>query len=49
MLASSEKNVVGTVADWRAWTDLPLERSGMLKVPGALSLVQVCIEQGYAV
>ena len=41
--------IVGTVAEWRAWTNLPFERSGMIEVPGALSLVQVSVEQDYAV
>jgi hypothetical protein len=48
-IAPYAMTIVGTLAEWRAWTNLPLERSGMVEVPGALSIVQVAIEQDYAV
>ncbi|HYF09277.1 MAG TPA: hypothetical protein VD970_16770 [Acetobacteraceae bacterium] len=41
--------VPGTLAQWRAWTGLALDRSGAWSVPGALVPVHVSIEQDHAV
>jgi len=41
--------VSGTIAEWTAWTGLAFGGSGPAIVPGALSPVQVSLEQDYAV
>ena len=41
--------IVGTLAEWREWTGLLFERSGIAIVPGALSPVHVSLEQDHAV
>ena len=41
--------VPGTLAEWRAWTRLPLTRSGSVDVPGALTPLHVSVEQDHAV
>ena len=41
--------VAGTIAEWRAWTGLPFDKSGLAIVPGALSPVHVSLEQDHAV
>src|SRR3954454_8956535 len=41
--------IAGTLAEWREWTGLLFERSGIAIVPGALSPVHVSLEQDYAV
>lgn len=41
--------VPGTLAQWRGWTGLPLERSGLIDVPGALTPVHVSVEHDHAV
>jgi GNAT superfamily N-acetyltransferase len=41
--------VPGTLAQWREWTGLPLERSGLIDVPGALTPVHVSVEHDHAV
>jgi hypothetical protein len=41
--------VAGTIAEWRAWTGLPLAASGPAIVPGALSPIHVSLEQDHAV
>jgi hypothetical protein len=41
--------IVGTIAEWSAWTGLIFERSGPVAVDGALSPVHVSIEQNHAV
>ncbi|ROP37267.1 GNAT family N-acetyltransferase [Saccharothrix texasensis] len=38
----------GSLAQWRAWTGLPFDRSGPLVVPGALSPVMVSVEHDHA-
>jgi GNAT superfamily N-acetyltransferase len=40
---------VGTLAEWRGWTGLPFDRSGLVLVPGALSPIHVSLEQDHAV
>ena len=41
--------VAGTLAEWSGWTGMNFERSGAVDVPGALSPVQVSVEQNHAV
>lgn len=41
--------ITGTLAQWRAWTGLPFDRSGTTLVPGALAPVHVDVEQDHAV
>ena len=41
--------VPGTLAQWRAWTGLPLTGSGDVEVPGALTPVHVDVEHDHAV
>jgi GNAT superfamily N-acetyltransferase len=41
--------VPGTLAGWRPWTGLPLERSGAIDVPGALAPLHVSVEHDHAV
>ncbi|WP_433437421.1 N-acetyltransferase [Nonomuraea sp. CA-141351] len=41
--------VAGTLAEWRAWTGLPFDRSGPLEVPGALTPVHCDVEHDHAV
>lgn len=41
--------VVGTLAQWRTWTGLPLEHSGLVDVPGALTPLHVSVEHDHAV
>ena len=40
--------IPGTLDEWRAWTGLPFDTSGLVEVPRALVPVQVNIEQGIA-
>jgi GNAT superfamily N-acetyltransferase len=41
--------IPGTLAEWREWTGLPLDRSGPAEVPGALVPVHVSVEHDVAV
>lgn len=41
--------IAGTLAQWRAWTRLPLDRSGPTLVPHALTPVHVDVEHDHAV
>lgn len=41
--------ISGTLAEWRAWTGLPFDRSGAVVVAGALSPVHVSVEHDHAV
>jgi GNAT superfamily N-acetyltransferase len=41
--------ITGTLAEWRRWTGLPLDKSGLAIVPGALSPIHVSLEQDHAV
>ncbi|MFE3447628.1 N-acetyltransferase [Nonomuraea sp. NPDC059194] len=41
--------VPGTLAEWRAWTGLPFDRSGPVEVPKALAPVHVDLDQDHAV
>ncbi|HYM73790.1 MAG TPA: hypothetical protein VET89_12470 [Stellaceae bacterium] len=48
-VAARSVTIVGTLAEWREWTGLPLDRSGPTIVPGALNPVHVSLEQDHAV
>lgn len=41
--------ISGTPAQWRSWTGLPFDRSGEVRVPGALVPVHVDVAQNHAV
>ncbi|MCA2188648.1 N-acetyltransferase [Nonomuraea cavernae] len=41
--------VAGTLDEWRAWTDLPFDRTGTVEVPGALSPVHCDVAHDHAV
>jgi GNAT superfamily N-acetyltransferase len=41
--------IPGTLAQWRAWTDLPFDTPGPVRVPGALVPVQVSVDHDQAV
>jgi hypothetical protein len=41
--------ISGSLAQWRAWTDLPFDTSGPVEVPGAVSPVVVDVERDFAV
>jgi len=48
-VASCSMTIPGTLAEWRTWTGLPVDRSGDLTVPGALVPVHVDVEHDHAV
>ncbi|GAA4293432.1 N-acetyltransferase [Actinokineospora soli] len=39
----------GSLAEWREWTGLPFDRTGPVRVPGALTPVLCEVEHGHAV
>ena len=41
--------IVGTLAQWREWTGLPLKESGPVVIPGGLVPAHVSVEHGHAV
>jgi GNAT superfamily N-acetyltransferase len=41
--------IPGTLAQWRSWTGLTCDTSGLVDVPGALAPVHVSVEQDHAV
>ncbi|MGN9836575.1 N-acetyltransferase [Nonomuraea sp. H19] len=41
--------IAGTPAEWRGWTGLPFDRTGVVEVPGALSPVHCHAEHDHAV
>ena len=41
--------IAGTLAQWRAWTGMPLTESGAVVVAGALTPVHVAVEHDHAV
>ncbi|MGH4032907.1 N-acetyltransferase [Actinomycetota bacterium Odt1-20B] len=41
--------ISGSLAEWRAWTGLPLDTDGQVTVPGALTPVTVSLAHDYAV
>ncbi|WP_110181013.1 N-acetyltransferase [Nocardioides solisilvae] len=48
-VAPRSMTIPGTLAEWRAWTGLPFDRSGPVVVPGALTPVLCDVEHGTAV
>ncbi len=48
-VAPTSMVIAGTLEQWRSWTGLPFDSSGPTPAPGALSPVQVDVEQDYAV
>ena len=48
-IAPYAMTVVGSLAEWTAWTGLKFETSGPLAVDGGLAPVHVCVEQDHAV
>lgn len=47
-IAQRSMVVVGTLAEWRAWTNLPFDATGPVHVPQALAPVQCDAERGIA-
>jgi len=41
--------IAGSTADWREWTGLPFDTTGLVTVPEALIPVYCDVEQDYAV
>jgi GNAT superfamily N-acetyltransferase len=48
-VAPASMVMVGSVAQWRAWTGLPFDRTGDVIVPGALNPVHCDLEHDHAV
>jgi hypothetical protein len=48
-VAPASMVMVGSLADWRAWTGLPFDRSGDVIVPEALVPVHCDVEHDHAV
>jgi GNAT superfamily N-acetyltransferase len=48
-IAPCAMTVVGTIAEWTAWTGVPFERSGLCAVEAGIAPVHVCLEQDHAV
>jgi GNAT superfamily N-acetyltransferase len=48
-VAPTSMVVPGTLADWRRWTGMAFDTSGLVVVPGALTPVHVSLEQDHAV
>ncbi len=48
-VASRSMVIPGTLEEWRAWTGLAFDRTGQVKVPGALTPVHCDVENGTAV
>jgi GNAT superfamily N-acetyltransferase len=48
-IAPYSMTIVGTIAEWSAWTGSIFERSGAVAVDGALSPIHVSLEQDHAV
>ncbi|MFF2192961.1 N-acetyltransferase [Streptomyces sp. NPDC058157] len=48
-VAPLSMTVTGSLDQWRAWTGLPFDEPGQVRVPGALSLVHCEPEHDYAV
>jgi GNAT superfamily N-acetyltransferase len=48
-IAPYAMTIVGTIADWRRWTGLPLAQSGLASVPGALSQIFLSLENDVGV
>ena len=48
-ICHSAMTIAGSLAEWRAWTGLPFDSSGLVTVEGALNPVHVSVENDYAV
>jgi hypothetical protein len=48
-VAPASRTIVGSLAQWRRWTDLPFDRTGPVLVPYALVPVHCDFEHDYAV
>jgi GNAT superfamily N-acetyltransferase len=48
-IAPTSMVIPGTLADWRRWTGLPLEVSGLVVIEGGLTPLHVSVEQDHAV
>ncbi|GAA0926692.1 N-acetyltransferase [Nonomuraea longicatena] len=48
-VAPRSMTISGTLAEWRGWTGLPFDTTGMVTVPGALVPVHCDVEHDYAV
>ena len=48
-VASQAMTITGSLAQWRSWTGLAFDTSGLLDVPGALVPVHVSVEHDHAV
>ncbi|MEV8535892.1 N-acetyltransferase [Streptomyces sp. NPDC051211] len=48
-VAPLSMTISGSLAEWRAWTGLPFDAAGPVRVPGALVPVQCAPEHGHAV
>jgi GNAT superfamily N-acetyltransferase len=48
-IAPHAMTIVGTVAQWSQWTGMTFEKSGVVAVTGALSPINICLEQDYGV
>jgi len=48
-ICPTSMTISGTLTQWREWTGLPLDRSGLVDVVGALTPLHVCVEHDYAV
>ncbi|HEY2793403.1 MAG TPA: N-acetyltransferase [Micromonosporaceae bacterium] len=48
-ICPTSMTIVGTLTQWRDWTGLPLDRSGLVDVAGALTPLHVSVEHDHAV
>jgi GNAT superfamily N-acetyltransferase len=48
-VAPTSTTIAGSLADWRAWTGLPFDATGPVRVPGALVPVHCDVDQDVAV
>jgi GNAT superfamily N-acetyltransferase len=48
-ICPTSMTVAGTLRQWREWTGLPLDRSGLVDVAGALTPLHVSVEHDHAV
>ncbi|MBS7788536.1 hypothetical protein KTR66_00940 [Roseococcus sp. SDR] len=48
-IAPTSMVIPGTLAEWRSWTGLPLDRSGLVAIEGGLTPLHVSLEQDHAV
>jgi hypothetical protein len=48
-ICPTSMTIAGTLTQWREWTGLPLDRSGLVDVAGALTPLHVSVEHDHAV